>query len=88
MHSVFYSYAPKSFENTWQKNSDRTPELNLRNGDEYNLMHPRTEFFKKSTYYSMPFVWNNLPLELKLQQNRITFRWALKAHLFQDMLEP
>jgi len=88
MHSVCYAYAPKSFENTWLKNAVRAPDLNLRNNDEYNLPHPRTEQFKKSTYYSLPSVWNNLALEIKLQQNRITFRWALKAHLLQDLLEP
>jgi len=66
MHSVCYAYAPKSFENTWLKNAVRAPDLNLRNGDEYNLPHPRTEQFKKSTYYSLPSVWNNLALELKL----------------------
>jgi hypothetical protein len=88
MHSVFYAYAPKSFETTWQKNADRAPELNLRNANEFNLLLPRTELFKKSTYYSMPLAWNNLAVEIKLQQNRITFRWALKAHLFEDMIEP
>ena len=88
MHSVFYAYAPKSFETTWQKNADRAPELNLRNANEFNLLHPRTELFKKSTYYSMPLAWNNLAEEIKLQQNRTTFRWALKAHLFEDMIEP
>jgi len=88
MHSVYYTYAPKSFKNTWQKNADRAPDLNLRNANENNLLHPRTDLFKKSTYYSLPLAWNNLAIEIKLQQNRSTFRWALKAHLFQDIIEP
>ena len=70
------------------KNADRAPELTLRNTNEFNLLHPRTELFKKSTYYSLPLAWTNLANEIKFQQNRTTFRWALKAHLFEDMIEP
>jgi hypothetical protein len=87
MHAITYSYAPSSFENTWQKNINRQPDRNLRNADEYNLPQPRTETFKKSIYYSMPLNWNNLVPEIKLQQNKVTFRWALKAHLMQELAE-
>jgi len=87
MHAITYSYAPCSFENTWQKNINRQPDRNLRNADEYNLPQPRTETFKKSIYYLMPLNWNNLVHEIKLQQNKVTFRWALKAHLMQELAE-
>jgi hypothetical protein len=85
MHSVEYNYAPSSFENTWQKNGERDPIRDLRNANEYFIMQPRTETFKKSTLYALPFVWNNLVPEIKLQQNKTTFKWALKAHLFENM---
>jgi len=87
MHSVNYRYAPRSFENTWLKNTERIPDRNLRNADEFNLAQPRTEMFKRSSFYSLPAAWNNLAPEVKLQQNRTTFRWALKAHLLTEIEE-
>jgi hypothetical protein len=42
---------------------------------------PRTEAFKKSIAYSLPFSWNELKPEIKYQENAITFKWALKAFL-------
>lgn len=83
MHSIEYKYAPLSFSNTWQKNTDQN--LNLRNLNDYQLTHPRTETFKKSTLYALPLVWNNLTPNIKLQQNRTTFKWALKDHLLSSL---
>jgi hypothetical protein len=37
--------------------------------------------------HSLPFIWNNLAPEPKLQQNVITFKWALKVHLFEYIIE-
>jgi hypothetical protein len=87
MHSVSNKYAPASFEKTWQKNINRIPEVNLRNAEAYSLPHPKTEMFKRSTYYALPAAWNCLVPEIKLQQNTTTFRWALKAHLLSDLIE-
>ena len=86
MHSVEYEYAPKSFENVWPKNNERN-DRKLRNANDYLIMQPRTETFKKSTFYALPFTWNNLAPEIKLQQNRTTFKWALKAHLFENLYD-
>ncbi len=80
MHSIEYKYAPKSFENTWLKNNERNADRELRNGNYFLLAQPRTETFKKSTFYALAFIWNNLAPGPKLKQNRITFKWALKAH--------
>jgi len=87
MHAVNYSYSPSSFDNTWLKNTNRQPERNLRNADDYSLMQPRTEMFKKSTFYALPAAWNTLAPEIKFQQNKTTFRWALKAHLLMELDE-
>jgi hypothetical protein len=87
MHAIEYKYAPASFINTWQKNNERDPAINLRNANDYYLPLPRTETFKKSTYYAIPAAWNDLADEIKYQQNRITFKWALKAHLMEDLLD-
>ncbi len=41
MHAIENKYAPSLFENTWQKNRDRDPEVNLRNADNYYIARPR-----------------------------------------------
>jgi hypothetical protein len=38
--------------------SEREPAINLRNANDYYLPLPRTEAFKKSIAYSLPFSWN------------------------------
>jgi hypothetical protein len=78
---------PVSFRNIWQKNREREPAINLRNADDYFIPMPRTETFKKSTYYALPSAWNDLAIEIKYQENKITFKWALKAHLMEDLLD-
>lgn len=79
MHSVEYNYAPSSFRNTWTKNNDRNQAINLRNADDYYLPIPRTETFKKSTFYALPHSWNELDPAIRYQQNKTTFKWALKG---------
>jgi len=87
MHAVEYNYAPSSFNSVWTKNGERDPALNLRNANDYYLPIPRTETFKKSTFYALAAAWNNLTPYVKLQQNKTTFKWALKAHLLEDLME-
>jgi hypothetical protein len=88
MHSIEYKYAPASFNNIWQKNSEREPTIRLRNANDFYLPNPRTETFKKSTYYALPASWNELTPNIRLQQNKTTFKWALKAHLLEQLLPP
>jgi len=85
MHAIEYKYAPTSFSHVWTKNNVRMPTQNLRNANDYYLPIPRTETFKKSTFYALPSAWNDLPISLKIQENKITFKWALKAHLLDDI---
>jgi hypothetical protein len=88
MHSIEYKYAPKSFENTWlNKNEQNLPDRELRNANAFLLAQPRNKTFKKSTFYALPFIWNNLAPQPKFLQNRITIKWALKAHLFEYIIE-
>jgi sarcosine oxidase/L-pipecolate oxidase len=87
MHSVEYNLAPSSFEGVWQKNNERDQALNLRNANDYIIPYPRTETFKKSTYYSLPLMWNHLSPFLRYQPNKTTFKWALKAHLLEELSE-
>jgi len=80
MHAIEHKLAPTSFERTWTKINERDPMLNLRNANHYCLSLPRTETFKKSTFYALPAAWNALLPNIKYHQNKITFKWALRAH--------
>jgi hypothetical protein len=69
------------------KNSECQPELNLKNANDYYILQPRTETLKKSPIYTFPTLLNALSPFIKLQKNRTTFRWALKAHLLEELAE-
>ena len=86
MHSVYYNYAPKSFEITWLKNEERLGDYNLRNDDLYMLPVPRIELYKRLTMYSLPAEWN-LAGELRYYDNKLTFRHALREKLFEELSE-
>jgi hypothetical protein len=87
MHAIEYNYAPTSFTDTWTKNRDREPNIILRNANNYVMPQPRTETFQKTTLYALPAIWNDLLPFIKLQENKLTFRWALKAHLLESLDE-
>jgi hypothetical protein len=84
MHSVNFEYAPKSFRNVWIKNGERNADRTLRNDDDFHLPIPRLELFKKIPIYSLPHLWNNAG-NLRFYDNKITFRRALREHLFEEI---
>jgi hypothetical protein len=84
MHSVFYEYCPISFQNIWQKNSDRQISQNLRNENEFTLPNFRIEQFKKFPLYSLPQEWNAAE-ELVYYQNKVTFKHALREKLLSEI---
>jgi hypothetical protein len=86
MHSVYFKYSPKSFNNTWTRNSDRNLSQNLRDENLFALPNPRIEFFKKMPIYSLPSEWNNSGV-LMLYDNPITFTHALREQLFLELEE-
>ena len=88
MHSIEYGYGLPTFINTWEKNFNRNPELNLRNADDFFLPQPRIESFKFIPLYSFPLEWNRLAAELKYQFNRTTFKIALKNSLLDSLNQP
>ncbi len=85
MHSIYYNYAPKSFEGVWVKNGERNGNWNLRNSDLFFLPNPRTESFKKMPIYALPKEWNDCGV-LMFYENRTTFKHALKESLFEDLM--
>jgi hypothetical protein len=84
MHSIEYNYAPRAFSNTWMKNNERNIGHALRNDNDYMLPNPRIEFFKKIPLYSLPSAWNDAG-DIRYQQNRLTFKIALKEKLLDDV---
>ena len=86
MHSVFYNYAPASFQNVWLRNEDRQIVHNLRNVNDFTLPNPRIELFKKFPLYSLALEWNNSGV-LSLYENKTTFKFALRDQLFEEILE-
>jgi len=80
MHSVEYGYCLPTFSTTWPKNNQRQNH-NLRNANDFYVPVPRVESFKNIPLYSFPVEWNSLPEEIKYQNNRTTFKIALKDFL-------
>jgi len=84
MHSVYYEYCPKSFINNFATKNVGRHEHDLRNLNNFNLPHPRSEYFKKLPPYSFVQNWNDLE-EQKLYNNRKTFKISLTEKLLNDL---
>jgi hypothetical protein len=86
MHSYMYNYSPASFHNIWLSNNERNNDTHeLRNANLLAIPNPRIELFKKSPLYSLLLMWNNLDNGIKFQQNKTTFRIALKEKLLNEI---
>ena len=57
--SIYYDYAPRSFQQVGAMNIERQNEHKLRNENDFNLPNQRLEQFKKFAIYSLPHEWNN-----------------------------
>ena len=84
MHSIEYKYAPKSFLDTWQKNTQRNLTYQLRNNDLFYTPLLNYEHLKNIPFFSFPSEWNNLN-DLRFQTNKITFQIALKNALLDEL---
>ena len=76
MHTVYYGTAPTSFNNIWQTQAQRHPDLNLRNATDIYVPFPRIDLFKRMPIYSLPTVWNSHDI-IRYYANRTTFSIAL-----------
>ncbi len=68
----------ESFDIAWTKNNPREKQYNMyENYDNYLLLNPRIEIFKKILPLpSLPLARNNAG-NIRFQHNRVTFRWGL-----------
>ena len=85
MHSIYFNYNHSSFANVWTLNNQREVDHTLRNQNQFFLQFPRTDNFKKSPLYSFAKLWNDLPGELKGQENPYTFKISTKENLFRQI---
>ena len=64
-----------------ERNNDHGMVLRNNNLHLVNLPQPRTEQSRKFITYSGAIKWNDLPLEIKLKQNPVTFKIHVKKYL-------
>jgi hypothetical protein len=85
MHAIAYDYAHPTFDNTWTKNNTRNIGHDLRNQDFFTLPNVRIESFRKFPLYALANEWNNLSENIRLQQNRTTFKIALMDDIISSL---
>ena len=83
MHSVYNKYAPPSFNDVWSLKSNHTEHI-LRNTNDFVVIAPRFEGFKKFPLYSFAKKWNESG-DLRLYNNKITFSVALRDRLLSEL---
>ena len=82
-HSIHNKYAPSSFNNVWQTNSERNPTYSLRNANEYFVPPANLTFFERFPLHTLPKTWNNAG-NITLYKNLTTFKIALNFDLLND----
>jgi hypothetical protein len=83
MHAIEFNYW-QTFTNIWTHNNQRNHDIHLRNNDDFYLPPVNKEFFRRSTLYSLPHMWNSLGPN-RFQPNRATFRINLLYDLFEGL---
>jgi hypothetical protein len=86
MHSIAYEYAPLTFNNTWVKNNARNVGHDLRNQDYFSLPAVAIEAYRKFPLYALANEWNKLGDNIRLQQNRTTFKIALMDEIISTLV--
>ena len=78
MHCIVNDTAPEYLTSRFVRRCDLT-SYNLRE-NEYKLAvpQPRTEFYKRSLYYSGSVLWNGLPLEVRQLTSPSIFKGKLR----------
>ena len=85
MHSYFHKKLPLSFAEIWQTNNERTPNRNLRNGNDYYVPPHRIELVKRMPICAFPASWN---LTIQEKENPIQHKFlkSLKESLLSTIV--
>ena len=86
MHKCTYGVAPDYLKHLLDEKDP--PKRQLRNNSiqtpEYIIRFNRRKTFGDRAFsFSGPYLWNNLPVQLKLVENYDVFKKSLKTHLFK-----
>jgi hypothetical protein len=84
MHSLYYNYAPRSFNNCIRRNETNENGYNLRNQSIVTVPRARTDQFKRLPIYNLPNLWNSAG-DIIFHSNPITFSIALKQQLLENL---
>jgi len=82
MHSVFYEYCPRTFNDIFTKTRP-LHDHDLRNINNFDIPRPKTDWYKRMPPFSFTSKWNALE-EAKLYLNRVTFPIMFKGRLLEN----
>jgi hypothetical protein len=85
MHGVEYGYGQESFIANWPKNAQRGRAYELRNGEDLFIPRCNKESLRNAPLFNFPTLWNSLDINVKLQINRNTFKYALLSSLIDEI---
>jgi len=85
MHNYVHNRLPFSFNETWVKNIERNPRLNLRNAQEFFIKPVIFTSIKRLPLFNFPAVWNQ-EHQSKLMPDSNPFLRSLKARLISEII--
>jgi hypothetical protein len=86
MQAIEYGYCYESFSYYWPRNTQRNVNYELRNNDQQSVLRVNYVSLENCPLFKFPKIWNELPMELKLQSNKATFSYELTNTLLEEAL--
>ena len=85
MHAVHYGRCPAYLSDVVQAVAAKPSCYELRSADTTNYSSPRlrTKFGERAFSFAGPSAWNQLPADIRADDNSRTFKRSLKTHFFQ-----
>ena len=75
---------PEIFNNTWQYNYDVHNHV-TRNANNFAILHAQHNYIRDSPKYMFPRLFNSLPREIRVIENRREFLRKLENYLLQNL---
>jgi len=85
MHSFIHNKLPFSFNETWVRNRDRNPRLNLRNAQELYIKPSNYTSIKRLPLFTFPSLWNQEDPSKSTPEQKQYLR-SLKTRLIQQII--
>ena len=85
MHAFVFNYMPNGFEGFFCRNNEtQIHDYPMRNNDSFYIPRVKNDTLKRFPFYSIPSIWNDLPVHLKEISSKSLFRINLKLYLIQE----